>query len=492
MPGVLRLWILLISVLAGLTLVDLLIMLFVPILVGGGSVGTPSRMRILEFLVRKPSLLGESGRVLARFHLLRMLSHAGRHAEALAHGEKLLALKHSPQFEAEIRRHLANALEGVGRGDESNWQRAQASLRLANVRRTAALHIQSGQIKDAQGDRAGAVAEFEAALEVANPADQESRAIALLGLSLGEFNLGKIAESAEHAAASAELKANDPIHQSALRQASAAYATLGDIDRSEHFDRLACDFARKTRNQNALATALAHLAENLRKRGRLQEAQAAIEEALKIEDVRTCHTILYEIHRSAGRFEESLAELSRAANTGAVGLRKAEDKMQALFDFGASRILVELGRIDEAACRLERAAAVLAADPKLLLWCRAAAARIAALKGDADLARALLREVVTGAGRYSGDRTTLQVCHAFHARTSRVLGDFDEAIAAWHDYLEQDPSPVDQPGAYYNLGECYLAKGDRAAARAQFQRAVDPGIDSHEAILARKRLASVI
>ena len=48
--------------------------------------------------------------------------------------------------------------------------------------------------------------------------------------------------------------------------------------------------------------------------------------------------------------------------------------------------------------------------------------------------------------------------------------------------------PVNQPTAWYFLGECHLSLGDTEAARDAFARAVEPEIDTYHARLAAQRL----
>ncbi len=462
-----------------------------PRIIGRYSCGTPARCRMLGLIAAMPSLLGEPARISVRLELLRMLNHLGRAKEALEQGEKLLALKLPGILEANVRFRVADALETLGRSDESHWQRGRAASILKGLLPDATSLFASGRLKAAQGDHVGAIAEYTKAVEAAAPAEAETKAMALMGLSLSEFNTGKIDDAATHAALAAEIATDPHARISALRHASASYATQGDLEQSERYDRLACDLARETGNQKELANVLSHLGENLRKRGRLEDALEAVEQARQIEDLRACHTILHEIHRSAGRFEKALEELEIVSRTGALGLGRSEYKTQAIYDFGASRVLVDLNRIDQAAERVDQATRALAGDPKLALWCKAAAARIAALRGERDQAQALMAEVAASQGAFVSDRNTQLLCCALRARACQALGELDQAREAWEQYLAASPNLVDQPGVLYNLGECRLGQGDRAAAIDFYQRADALGLETHESNLARRRLAEL-
>lgn len=478
-------------IVVGVLPADAVLHVILPHLIGRNSLGTPGRCRLLSLIAAIPSLSGERGKVFAGLPLLRMLNHLGRAEEAHRLGERLLGLKLPVIFESEVRFRVADSLETLGRADEARLLRDQARASLEGGPPDAASRLLSGQLKEAQGDLPGALEDYSKAVQFAGPAESETKAKALLKLALAEFHSGKVDDAATHAAMAAELAKNPQVRFFALRGASLCFATQGDLEQSDHYGRLACDLGRERGDPQELAKVLAHLAENLIKRGRLAEAFEAVEEARRIKDVRECHTILYEIHRSAGRFEQALEELETAARTGAFGLGRYEVKMQALYDFGASRLLVDLNRIDEASVRLERSIRALSGDPKNALWCKAAAGRIAALRGERENAHALMAEVADGQATFAQDRQTQQLCLTLRARSCQALGEFEQASEAWEQYLAASPNAVDQPGVLYNLGECRLGQGDHAAAIDFFQRAGALGLETHESNLARRRLAEL-
>jgi tetratricopeptide (TPR) repeat protein len=456
----------------------------------GDGLGSPEICRRLERVAAMPSLLGESRKVTVRRALLRLQNHWGQPARALEHGNRILECRIDQALETDVRIRLADALETLGRMDEAQEQRrlAKAGREGEIETKDSTWYLNRGRALESERDFTGACEAYARSVEIMPPGNDGPRAFALIHLALAEFHEGRIEDSAKHAEASAKLATDPKIRHNALRQASAAYATMGQIEKSEQFDRQVCELARQQGDRKAEADSLAHLAENLRKRGRLKEALAAIEEARQIEDVRSIHSVRYEILRSSGRYEEALGALDASSQTGQFGLGRHETKLQAVLDFGASRMLLELGRMDEAEARLNRATKALTNDPKLHLWCVAAQARLEATRGARDEARALMGRVETGLPVFQGDRNTMQVGYANLGRAALALGDFERGLAAWQHYRDTKPSPVDEPTVLYHLGECHRGLGDLNAAREFYQRAVALGLETPESRLAAQRL----
>jgi tetratricopeptide (TPR) repeat protein len=461
-----------------------------PGLIIGNGLGSPEICRKLERVAAMPSLLGESRKVRVRLALVRLLNHWGQPEQALEHAHRILDCRIDPTLETDVRIRMADSLETLGRRDEAEAQRRRAKSGPEGEipDKDSTWFLNQGRILEAQRDFDGACAHYEKAVEIMPPGNEGPSSFALVHLALAEFHAGRIEDSAKHAKQAADLATDPKVRHSALRQASAANATLGRIEDSEKYDRMVCDEARERGDFKAMAESSAHLAENLRKRGLLREAMEAIEEARQFEEVRSIHSVRYEILRSAGRYEEALEALDEAGRTGQFGLGRHEKKVQGLYDFGASRLLVELGRLDEAENRLTRAMSVLSDDPKLHLWCLAGMARVKAAAGNRDEALALISQVEAGLPAFQADRNTLQVGFATIGRAALALGDFNRGLDAWQRYLNTNPSPVDQPTAFFHLGECYRGLGDPSAAREAYESAVSLGIETPEASRAAARL----
>jgi tetratricopeptide (TPR) repeat protein len=456
----------------------------------GDTLGSPEICRKLERVAAMPTLLGESRKVRVRFDLLRLLNHWGQPERALEHARRILECRIPPSLEADVRIRMADALESLGRLDEAREQRllAKAGQDEDLDGKDSTWFLNRGRILESQRDFDGACANYARAVQIMPPGNDGPRSHALVHLALAEFHAGRIEDSAQHAAQAAELATSPKTRHSALRQASAAYATLGQIEQSEKFDRMVREEAMGCGDLKAVAEASAHLAENLRKRGRLGEALESIDEAARIEDVRSVHSVRYEILRSSGRYEEALEAIDAARRTGQFGLARHEKKIQGLYDFSASRVLMDLGRIDEAEACLTRAMGVLKDDPKLHLWCLAGMARAMGAAGSRPEAVRLIERVEAGLPAFRDDRNTLQVGYASIGRSALALGDFERALKAWRSYLDTNPSPVDQPTALFHVGECCRGLGNREAARDAYQAAISLGIETPEAARAFGRL----
>jgi len=93
---------------------------------------------------------------------------------------------------------------------------------------------------------------------------------------------------------------------------------------------------------------------------------------------------------------------------------------------------------------------------------------------------------------FGQDRNTQSTVLASLGRASVLLGDYGRALVFWQEYLELPALPVDVPTAYYFLGEAHRGLGDERAARSAYRAAVDTGLDTHYAQLARSRSRTIL
>jgi tetratricopeptide (TPR) repeat protein len=476
-------------VLVAVVVADVIWFIVLPTILARRSLGSPRICRYLEWVAATPSLFGEFSKIWVRHDLLRMYNHHGNAQRALEHGERLLNCKLPPDFETEVRTRVADALETLGRLDEARLERNRAKAHLETEPIDAAWHMSQGRLLKSQNDFRGACEAYQSALDRTTAENAASRAFALLSLSLAEFHCGLVADSLPHAEEAASLAQDAKIRLLALRQASMGHATLGHIQESEHFDRTVCELARHRGDRKTLAESSAHLAENLRKRRQLDEALQALEEVrAEAGEIRQYHSIRYEALRSAGRFEEALQAIQDAGRVDPLGLGRAENKVQGIRDFGAARLLIELGRIDEASARLAQASEALKNDQKLAFWCRSAEARLRAIQGRKDDALRLMERVEAEVNQYAGDRNTQLVALSNLGRAAEALGVFERGFTYWQAYLAAPPNPVDEPTAHFHLGECRRGRGDLSSARQYYEEAAGLGLTTHESHLARQRL----
>ena len=263
----------------------------------------------------------------AHSNLCNYLFQTGRIDEAIAHGEKALALQ--PGF-AEVHVNLGNALREKGRNDEALGHYRQAvglrpDLAVARYNLGAAL-LSGGQADEAQ-------AEFRKAVELAP--DYVRARMALGGLLLGQ---GK----ADEAAAQAEkVLAPRPDEAEALHLLGQARQRQGRPDEA------VAEFKAALALRPDFTRAATDLGNALLEKGRLDEAMQVFEAALKLRpDDAMLHNDLGNALLQRGREAEALARYERALEL-QPGLELAH--------YNLGFVLLNQGKPEAALARFERA-----------------------------------------------------------------------------------------------------------------------------------------
>jgi tetratricopeptide (TPR) repeat protein len=75
-------------------------------------------------------------------------------------------------------------------------------------------------------------------------------------------------------------------------------------------------------------------------------------------------------------------------------------------------------------------------------------------------------------------------------RASFEMGEFRECLTYWDRYMELKPEIVDLPKAHYFRGECLWELGEKEAALASYQGALDTGVETLYTDKARRKLLS--
>jgi tetratricopeptide (TPR) repeat protein len=481
------------TIVAAVVGVHLVYFVALPWLLTRRKTRSPGLRRYLEWVVATPSLLGDVIRAEARHNLMRLAHMEGLHEQAAAQGFAIVRHGYLPAaMIAEVRGRLADALEGLGRFDEAREQRRMGEMNLNSAARDPAWYITRGRQLAARRDFVGACRAYEQGLEIAPPGANDARALLTLHLANTLFMAGRLEESAERAEEAAGLVADPERRLSAHRQAGAAYSDLGRLGEAEAHKRRAVAAAKELGDPERLANCMADFGEIRRKRGQLAEALTACDHAAAAwRPTRHIELIRYEILRSLGRFDEAMAAIGRAGQLDPYTTVRTEQMTQGIFAFARATILMEQGRLDDAATWLDGARAGVRGDAKLTLWCDAASTRLAALQGRRDEALRALDDVEPRLDGFAQDRNTRSGVLGNLGRAALALGEYDRALGYWEQYLALPPQPVDLPTAYYHLGECRRGLGDHAAARAAYREAVAPGLDTHYARLAQSRLRAI-
>jgi len=450
--------------------------------------------RYLEWVVATPSMLGDIMRIEARHNLMRLAHMEGRHAQAAEQGFAILAHRHlPPTFTAEVRGRLADALEGLGRPDEAREQRRMAESNLAEAPRDPAWYVNRGRQLAARRDFAGACQAYEDGLRVTPSGASDSRALLTLHLANASFMCGRLEDSARRAEEAVELIHDPQLRLTAHRQAGAAYADLGRLDDAEAHKRRCVELAEGLNDPDRLADCLGDLAAMHRKRGHLAVALAACKKAAAASrSTRHIEMIRYEILRSWGRFDESLAALKNASQIDPNPTPRTEQMMQGLFAYCRAFVLMEQRRLEEVPALLGAARAQVRGDAKLTLWCDAAGVQLAALQSQRDEALNALDPFEHRLADFAQDTNTRASVFGNLGRAALALGEYHRALDYWQRYLDLPPQPVDFPIGHYHLGESHRGLGNDASARASYLAAVNTGLDTHYVQLAQSRLRNIL
>ncbi len=323
----------------------------------------------------------DAGALLARGRLAASL---GRSEDAMASLERALAARPG---DAEILLDLSRVRAKLGLGRQS----VEAAEQLVRAQPSdARAHQQLGDAYVAAGDNEGAIAAFDRARaldpSLAGVAEPLGRLCFERGKRTAET--GDVAQAARDLARAAELLAADPEPSLALARA----------------------YAKMSRPKEAI-----------------DAARAAI---TRREDHVASWVFLGEVQADLGMVEPAAQAFSSALRF---------DRNQFAAQLGLGLACVKLGRAREAEDALQRAAALMVADPK-----------------EASRAHAARAELLASQGRTA------------------------EAIAALQTVAAARPlTPREQRG----LGQLYAASGDTAKAAASLEQAVSSGATDLDALL---------
>jgi len=482
------------TILVAVAALHIVYFLVLPSLLCRGATKSPRLRRYLERVVATPSLLGDSIRFQARHSLMSLSNMEGLYEQASTQGFAILRHRRlSPTLLVEVRGRLADALEGLGRHDEASEQRRLAEEGLRKARRDPAWYVNRGRQLDSRRDFAGACRAYEEGLELAPAGANDARELLTLHLASALYLAGRVEESARRAEEAAALVRNPKHQYLAHRQASSSYASLGRLDEAESHSQRVLALAETLGDPVQVSDSLGDLANIRRKRGHLVEALAACDQAVAMSrPTRHLEMIRYELLRSWGHFDEAIAALGRASRVDPNPIHRAERMVQGIFAYCRATVLMEQGRLDEVAALLDAALAGVRGDPKLTLWCDAAAVRLAALQGRRDEALGALDPTESRLAPFAQDTNTRSTVLGSLGRAALALGAYDRALGYWEQYRTLPPQPVELPIALYHLGEAHRGLGADASARACYKAAIDTELDTRFVRLAQERLRTIL
>lgn len=424
-------------------------------------------------------------------HRRLVLAHQqGRHDEAAAIARDLLdGATGGPSREADIRRRLADAFDGLDRGDEAEEQRTLAEAALEGAPRDPAWAFHLGRLRAARRDFAGAVRASEEGLALAPPGRGPMRLLLTRCLATDLFMAGRMEESARRAEEMLDLAREPEEWISAHRQAAASYSSLGRLDEAEAHAQAVLELTEEWGEPREIAGRTGFLAGFRRKRGQLAGALDLLERAeAPCGPTRETEVVRAEVLRSMGRFDEALAAFDRADGLDPLAIPRFEWFQRGVHAFGRAHLLLLLGRLDEAEVELGAVRVGIGGDARIGLWCDAADVLVAALRGRREEAARGLDAAERRLEAFADDGSTRSVVLGTLGRAALVLGTFERAVALWRCYLDLPVPPVDEPTGHHHLSDAYRGLGDLAAARAHDEAAVAAAPETYYARLSRQRL----
>ena len=463
----------------------------------------PERLRrYLERVVATPSLIGPAQKLRARGALVGIYLPQGRHAEAAAHCRANLASLSSvartrrradfPALEADIRRRLADCLEGLGQMNEAAAERQRAEACIDRLPNDPLRHLTRGTQLEREHRYDEACEAFERALALTPESNRPVRINCMCHLVLACFNAGRPVDCLRWAEEAITQGAEGRHLRSTHRMAGVACGNLGRLEESEEHYHRAYELAAIDDEKSEMAEVLANLADIQRKRGKLAEANEACLKASAVHSKadRMAIAVQSQILREWGRFGEALAMLARPDNSTKVVIPALERRLQDVRALEMSRIEAEWGKADDARHHIEEAISVLGNDAKLGLKCDAAMSWVLAVGGLAEDSRDVAAEVEARLPDFERDPSTSRgvlydLGMAACAATTRRVKIAGAATSGF------SPDPVYHPTALYFRGECRRHLGKASDARADYRAAVEKNLNTHYAGLARRRLGEL-
>jgi tetratricopeptide (TPR) repeat protein len=350
-----------------------------------------------------------------------------------------------------------------------------------------------GTLLERQNRYEDAYQEHLKALKLTPLSNKEARIDCLIHLALAAFNAGRPVDCLHWAEEAIGLGATARFLRSAHRLAALACGNLGRLEDSEKHYHQAYEVAAAEKSNAHMAEILGCLAECLRKRGSLAEANEACLKAFALQPkgVRMARAVQAQTFRDWGRFDSALAAIASLDDTRKLVIPQMERRIIAVRALDSARIETEAGRANEAWPRIQEALAELSGDAKLSLKCDAAASWVLAARGLADESRRLADMLPTRLATFDADPSTQRGVLYDLGMAAAARSDYQAGIDCWTRYLALSPDPVNRPTANYQRGECHHKLGQLAEAREDYRSAAAMNLDTHYSALARRRLADL-
>lgn len=427
---------------------------------------------------------GERTRFDLRFFLAFLYLRAHRYEDAEAQCRVLVNAKLPAPLEAKAKRRLSDALEGQGRTEEARAVLANLQEAIRNDSAPDAL-AERARLLTKQNQYAEALALFDQCL-AAIPANNPTRPSIEVERGLAAWNAGRYEEALQSCEGALRQGGLSPsLTRVAHNIAAISLANLSRLNEAITHKEKVLALDQESGNADKHAESLAQLANLRLQLGQLNEAMRLVQEAipLSLSGRRQACLVEAEILSAWGRYDEALASCQRAAKAPGVGIPQLEARSKATLCLGQARLHNAKGEGKTALELLEQTTA-FAGDAKLTAWVEAERVLALAHTGPTDTYEAARDTLALP----ENDPTTQRTVHSRLAEAAVVQNDFARALHHWEAYRALFPPPCDLPKVWYGIGEAQHALGHPDAAKAAWENAVAPGIETVWASAAKKRL----
>ena len=362
-----------------------------------------------------------------------------------------------PALEADIRRRLADCLDGLDQTQEAEEERRLARECVDRAPGDALRHLTQGTLLERQNRHAEACAAFEQALSYTSESDRQARIECMSHLLIACFNAGRPAECLRWAEEVIALGAEGIHLRVAHRMAGVACGNLGRLPESEDHYRRAYDLAAALGDKGVMGEILANLASIQRKRGKLVEAHEACVQAAAVHPkaVRMAQAVRSQILREWGRYDEALELLSRHDEASKLVIpahERRRSRLRASWIHRASR--QNVGGQTTPGPTSRRPRPYWRATPSSVSSVTApwrGSSRHAGSRTSRDRSPVKWKR---GSSNSSATRARVAESCTTWASPPSARGDHENGERYWSRYLELSPDPVHQPTALYFRGEC--------------------------------------
>lgn len=457
---------------------------------------TAQAVRLLKWTVRLPSIRGEGTKLEARYSLGMLLESKQDFAGAAAQWGKLLRFlrsygwKNLHGLEAEVRMHLADCLEALGQPEDAAQERTRAQGSLAGRAPTLRSLLSQGALFKQQGKHAVAYTAFEQGLGLVKPNAKSEQGDVMALLAVAAYRTGRPDLVVLWAERAIENGASGTTGIGCRRMAGYGYLGLGDLDRAERCYHQALEAASAAGNAQEEAGTRSFLAGIMRLRGSPAEAMQECRAVITAFPAQAGFALLEyaECLHDLGQFDKALDVMRQAQNAPGSELPSEKRHGRAMLALHMAVTASTAARSSDALALLREAAVELGRDERAGMSVSAVGAWVYAQLGQRENSEAQTQAVLRASPRFADDRASLMLAYSSLARAAFALGDWERSQEFWTLYFAQKPNPNGLPVGYYFQGECALALGHDAEARAAFQEAQTVNPEIYYARLAQRRL----